>query len=86
MRRALIITAACAAVGASVAVGVSAWASVSSETATRDTGAIAGKSSLASDVLAARFSTAKYATNLDRAKADGYRIITRMIPRWAITS
>src|SRR5437867_5756245 len=28
----------------------------------------------------ARLATAKYATNLDRAKADGYQIITRMIP------
>ena len=32
------------------------------------------------DVLAARLATAKYATNLSLAKADGYQIITRMIP------
>jgi hypothetical protein len=37
-------------------------------------------STMASDVLAARLATAKYQTNLARAKADGYRIITRMIP------
>ncbi len=35
---------------------------------------------LALDVATARRATAKYETNLARAKADGYRIITRMIP------
>jgi hypothetical protein len=35
---------------------------------------------LASDIIAGRIVTAKYVTNLGRAKADGYRIITRMIP------
>jgi hypothetical protein len=39
-----------------------------------------GSSSLASSLASARMATAKYATNLDRAKADGYGIITRMIP------
>ncbi len=37
-------------------------------------------SSLASRLALARLATAKYATNLGRAKADGYGIITRMIP------
>jgi hypothetical protein len=37
-------------------------------------------SSLATQLAAARIATAKYATNLGRAKADGYGIITRMIP------
>jgi hypothetical protein len=37
-------------------------------------------STVASDVLTARLATAKYRTNLARAKADGYRIITQMIP------
>src|SRR5205823_13504967 len=32
------------------------------------------------DVTAARLPTAKYATNLNRAKADGYGILTKMIP------
>ena len=32
------------------------------------------------DLVAARAATAKYATNLARAKADGYRILTKMIP------
>jgi hypothetical protein len=35
---------------------------------------------LAGEVQAARLATAKYATNLSRAKADGYQIITKMIP------
>jgi hypothetical protein len=36
--------------------------------------------SLASRLARARLATAKYVTNLARAKADGYGIITRMIP------
>lgn len=35
---------------------------------------------LAADVAAGRRATAKYQTNLAAAKADGYRILTRMIP------
>ena len=35
---------------------------------------------LATRLRAGRLATAKYATNLDRAKDDGYSIITRMIP------
>jgi hypothetical protein len=38
------------------------------------------QSTLTSDAMAARLATAKYATNLARAKADGYGIITKMIP------
>jgi hypothetical protein len=37
-------------------------------------------STIADDVAIARHATEKYATNLNRAKADGYRILTRMIP------
>lgn len=37
-------------------------------------------STLASQLALARLATAKYVTNLDRANADGYGIITRMIP------
>jgi hypothetical protein len=36
--------------------------------------------SLASQLAQARLATARYATNLDAAKADGYQILTRMIP------
>jgi hypothetical protein len=35
---------------------------------------------LAEQLASARLATAKYATDLDRAKTDGYRTITRMIP------
>ena len=35
---------------------------------------------LANQLAAARIATAKYATDLDRAKDDGYGIITRMVP------
>jgi hypothetical protein len=41
---------------------------------------IAKPASLASQLVAARLATAEYATNLHAAKADGYQIITRMIP------
>lgn len=39
-----------------------------------------GHSTLMRDIAAARLATAKYATNLPRAKRAGYQIITRMIP------
>jgi hypothetical protein len=35
---------------------------------------------IAGRLAAARLATAKYATNLDRARKDGYGVITRMIP------
>jgi hypothetical protein len=41
---------------------------------------IANPASLASQLAAARLATARYATSLRAAKADGYQIITRMIP------
>jgi hypothetical protein len=60
-------------------------ASLAVVTAIATTAALAGSGSgraatLASQVALARLATAKYVTNLDRAKADGYGIITRMIP------
>jgi hypothetical protein len=45
-----------------------------------DIGATAAKGSLPSRLAAARVATAKYVTNLNKAKADGYGILTRMIP------
>jgi len=39
-----------------------------------------GNAVLTKDIAEARQATAKYATNLARAKADGYRIITKMMP------
>lgn len=41
---------------------------------------MASHTSLTADVAAARLATARYATSLAAAKADGYQIITRMIP------
>ena len=40
----------------------------------------AASQQLASKLQASRLATAKYATNITRAKKDGYGIITRMIP------
>ena len=45
-----------------------------------DIGATAAKSSLPSRLAAARVATSKYVTNLNKAEADGYGILTRMIP------
>ena len=39
-----------------------------------------GNAALTKDIAAARAATAKYATNLDAAKADGYQILTKEIP------
>jgi hypothetical protein len=39
-----------------------------------------GNLALTRDIAEAREATAKYATNLAKAKADGYRIITKMMP------
>jgi hypothetical protein len=41
---------------------------------------LAKPAGLASQLAAARLATARYATSLHAAKADGYQIITRMIP------
>jgi hypothetical protein len=69
------VTAAAAAVGTARPHRVSAAA-----TASGPSQVASGASQVGSDVLAARLATAKYATDLARARADGYRIITRMIP------
>jgi hypothetical protein len=78
MRR-LITTATLSALVASVGIGVVASASAGARTS-RMPSAPASASRLTADVMAARLATAKYATNLARAKADGYGIITQMIP------
>ncbi len=81
MRRALI-TLLLAAAGASIVVAVGASASVhrGSNSSPRRAAAHSSQANLTADVVAARLATAKYATNLARAKANGYGIITRMIP------
>ena len=43
-------------------------------------------SGFARQLASARLATAKYATDLDQAKADGYQIITRDIPNMDGTS
>jgi hypothetical protein len=78
MRR-LIISAVLAALVAIVGVVTSASASPGAR-AGRPHGAAASAPSLTADVAAGRLATAKYVTNLARAEADGYGIITRMIP------
>jgi hypothetical protein len=75
MRRSSVIKASLVAIAA-VAIVVAGSAS-----ATRSASSTTSSSSrLAPQLAAARIATAKYATNLARAKADGYGIITRMIP------
>ena len=69
MRRLIIITAS---LGVAVAIATATAFSAPSLTKT--------PSSLASKLALARVATAKYANDLERAKADGYQIITRMIP------
>jgi hypothetical protein len=89
MRRAILITVAAAALAAT---GLTAAGWAARGTATDParpapaahlarTGPSAGdRLGLAAQLAAARLATAKYATSLHAAKADGYQIITRMIP------
>ena len=78
MRR-LITIATLSVLVASVGAGIVALASAGART-TRMPSAGASTSRLTADVVAGRIATAKYVTNLARAKADGYGIITKMIP------
>jgi hypothetical protein len=82
MRRTLIAGMLVAAM-VSVVIGVAASASGQpNQTTARDAAAPAPGSgpSMTADLVAARQATARYATNLARAKADGYHILTKMIP------
>jgi len=45
-----------------------------------------GNVALTKDIAAARVATAKYATNLAAAQADGYKILTKEIPGMGSTS
>jgi hypothetical protein len=70
---------------AGAAIGVAVFASVAAVAAARpaaprSTEATATSSVLASQLAVARAATTKYVSNLGRAKADGYQIITKMIP------
>ena len=80
MRR-LSIPAMLIALAASAAIAVGATASGKTQSPPSSTGATESSiSPVTADVTAARLATAKYATNLNRAKADGYGILTKMIP------
>ncbi|MGZ4255610.1 MAG: hypothetical protein ACXVR2_20440 [Solirubrobacteraceae bacterium] len=87
MQRALKLIPVAAVVAAAVA-GVAARASIGSHPAAAPAdatvaaayGATAPSSKIAADIRIGRQATAKYAMNLARAKKDGYRILTRMIP------
>ncbi len=63
-----------------IVIGLLAALTVSAAAAASSPPTGAKSSSLAAQLAQARVATAKYVTNLDRAKADGYQIITPMIP------
>ena len=80
-RTSIMSVVAAAAASGAVAISVTASASGTTGGAAAPTaGAASTSPALAHDVLLARRATAKYATNLAKARADGYQIITRMIP------
>jgi len=80
MRRPSILIAL-VALAAGAVVAVSATASGKTPSRPSDTGTTSSAiSPVTADVTDARLATAKYATNLNRAKADGYGILTKMIP------
>jgi hypothetical protein len=69
----------CAATAIAVVTAV-AWASASGSHHAVARAAAQPSGKLVKQLTAARLATAKYVTNLKRAKADGYMIITKMIP------
>jgi hypothetical protein len=79
MRR-FITSATLAALVASAVLGVAASSSFGGPASQLHDATAATRSGLVADVAAARLATAKYVTHLALAKADGYGIITRMIP------
>jgi hypothetical protein len=68
MRRSILIAVATLAIAA----GTATWAAAA--------GARHRQASLAATLAKARVATAKYATSLHAARADGYGILTKMIP------
>lgn len=77
MKRTIIVLAvACATAGICTALATAGRSSGDQQEAT------AGRAAqqLGSLLAASRVATAKYATDLERAKQDGYGVITRMIP------
>jgi hypothetical protein len=81
VRRLRITTAlTTGAATAAIAIAVSASGTATATPKSPSSDSLASGGTLAADVSAGRLATTKYATNLARAKADGYQIITRMIP------
>ncbi len=76
MRRSILIAALVAVSAAAAVVATGSGAATPTKKATATT----SDAVLASTLARARLATAKYATSLDAAKADGYQIITKMIP------
>jgi hypothetical protein len=86
MRRAILITLAAAALAAtgwtahSAATQPPGPAPTAHQHPGQASPATSDRRTLATQLAQARLATARYATNLGAAKADGYQIITRMIP------
>ena len=84
MKKSSLLIALCAVLIAgaagSVTVNASARSTSGEASATHHKKKKASKYKLAGPIARARAATAKYATDLEAAQADGYRIITRMIP------
>jgi hypothetical protein len=59
---------------------IPAWGQTPSAKSMAGMGTGTGNSALTKDIAQARMATAKYATNLAKAQADGYKIITKMMP------
>jgi hypothetical protein len=62
------------------AIGAVSTAAIATAATNRTAGGWEGRPTLGTQLALARLATTKYASDLGRAKADGYRIITRMIP------
>lgn len=76
----LVLTLVVAAAATALAVTAMSFASVGSGSSPTAVATAKAQSNLAARLASARIATAKYATNLGRAKADGYGVITQMIP------
>jgi len=82
VRRTILVVIAAAALAATgwAARGAATEPARPAPAANRPTAAATDAATLAAQLAKARIATAKYATNLRAAKADGYQIITPMIP------
>lgn len=67
-----------------ITVGVLLAAAVTAATAGASSAAPSTNATLVKDIALARVATAKYVNSLARARADGYQIITQMIPNMGL--